>query len=107
LYHSHGEQVKKALKNQGANLRDLSPSSPDFSLLGSLRSKLKIILRSSKTTNYQKLGKIREFAFGQVKSENLWNWRTPLLLYLILLRKGIFTSLKGSKDILLKIARIA
>jgi len=42
----------------------ISPYSPDFSPIENLWSKLKIILRSIKTTNYQELGKAIEFAFG-------------------------------------------
>ena len=44
----------------------MSPDSPDFSPLEKLWSKLKNILRSIKTTNYQELGKAREFAFNEV-----------------------------------------
>jgi len=51
-----GEEVKKAIENKGAKLIYLSPYSPDFSpienLFENLWSKLKIILRSIKTTNY-------------------------------------------------------
>jgi transposase len=52
-----GEEVKKASKKKGAKLINLSPYSPDFSPIENLWSKLKIILRSIKTTNYQELGK--------------------------------------------------
>jgi transposase len=44
----------------------LSPYSPDFSPIENLWSKLKNILRSIKTTNYQELGKAIEFAFNEV-----------------------------------------
>jgi transposase len=71
-----GEEVKKASEKKGAKLIYLSPYSPDFSLLENLWSKLKIILRSLKTTNYQELGKAIEFAFGQVTSSNIFNWFT-------------------------------
>jgi transposase len=46
-----GEEVKKAIKKKGAKLIYLSPYSPDFSPIEDLWSKLKIILRSIKTTN--------------------------------------------------------
>ena len=52
-----GEEVKKAIEKTGAKLIYLSPYSPDFSPIKNLWSKLKIILRSIKTTNYQELGK--------------------------------------------------
>ncbi|MEG4092874.1 IS630 family transposase [Microcoleus sp. Pol12B4] len=71
-----GEEVKKAIENKGAKLIYLSPYSPDFSPIENLWSKLKIILRSIKTTNYQELGKAIEFAFGQVTSSNIFNWFT-------------------------------
>ena len=71
-----GEEVKKAIEKTGAKLIYLSPYSPDFSLLENLWSKLKIILRYIKTTNYQELGKAIEFAFGQVTSSNIFNWFT-------------------------------
>ncbi len=48
-----GEEVKKAIDKKGAKLIYLSPYSPDFSPIENLWSKLKIILRSIKTTNYQ------------------------------------------------------
>jgi transposase len=48
-----GEEVKKALEKKGAKLIYLSPYSPDFSPIENLWSKLKIILRSIQTTNYQ------------------------------------------------------
>ena len=44
----------------------MSPNSPDFSPIENLWSKLKNILRSIKTTNYQELGKAIEFAFNEV-----------------------------------------
>ncbi|WP_445299650.1 MULTISPECIES: transposase [unclassified Microcoleus] len=82
--------VKKAIEKKGAKLIYLSPYSPDFSPIENLWSKLKIILRSIKTTNYQELGKTIEFAFGQVTASNIFNWYyTRLLLYLIFLRKAI------------------
>ena len=59
-----GEEVKKASEKKGAKLIYLSPYSPDFSPIENLWSKLKIILRSIKTTNYQELGKAIEFALG-------------------------------------------
>jgi transposase len=71
-----GEEVKKAIENKGAKLIYLSPYSPDFSPLENLWSKLKIILRSIKTTNYQELGKAIDFAFRQVTSSNIFNWFT-------------------------------
>jgi transposase len=71
-----GEEVKKAIEKKGAKLIYLSPYSPDFSPIENLWSKLKIILRSIKTTNYQELGKARDFAFGQVTSSNIFNWFT-------------------------------
>ena len=52
-----GEEVKKAIEKKGAKLIYLSPYSPDFSPIENLWSKVKIILRSIKTTNYQELGK--------------------------------------------------
>jgi transposase len=71
-----GEEVKKAIEKKGARLIYLSPYSPDFSPIENLWSKLKIILRSIKTTNYQELSKAIEFAFGQVTSSNIFNWFT-------------------------------
>jgi len=71
-----GEEVKKAIEKKGAKLIYLSPYSPDFSPIENLWSKLKIILRSIKTTNYQELGKAIEFALGQVTSSNIFNWFT-------------------------------
>ena len=59
-----GEEVKKAIEKKGAKLIYLSPYSPDFSPIENLWSKLKIILRSIKTANYQELGKAIEFALG-------------------------------------------
>jgi len=55
-----GKKVEKAIKNSGAKLIYLSPSSPDFSPIDNLWSKLKIILRSLNTRNYQELGKAIE-----------------------------------------------
>ncbi len=52
-----GEEVKKAIEKKGAKLIYLSPYSLDFSPIENLWSKLKIILRSIKTANYQKLAK--------------------------------------------------
>jgi transposase len=69
-----GEEVEKAIKKKGAKLIYLSPYSPDFSPIENLWSKLKNILRSIKTPNYQELAKAREFAFDEVTSENIWNW---------------------------------
>jgi transposase len=71
-----GEEVKKAIEKTGAKLIYLSPYSPDFSPIENLWSKLKIILRSIKTTNYQELGTAIEFAFGQVTPSNIFNWFT-------------------------------
>jgi transposase len=71
-----GEEVKKAIEKTGTRLIYLSPYSPDFSPIENLWSKLKIILRSIKTTNYQELAKAIEFAFGQVTSSNIVNWFT-------------------------------
>jgi len=70
------KKVEKAIKKKGAKLIYLSPFSPEFSPIENSWSKLKKILRSLKTTNYQELGKAIEFAFEQVTSENLWNWFT-------------------------------
>lgn len=61
-----GEVIKKAIQKKGAKLICLSPYSPDFSPIENLWSKLKNILRSVKTTNYQELAKAIEFAFNQV-----------------------------------------
>ena len=69
-----GEEVEKAIKEKGAKLIYLSPYSPDFSPIENLWSKLKNILRSIKTPNYQELAKAIEFAFDEVTSENIWNW---------------------------------
>jgi transposase len=69
-----GEEVEKAIKEKGAKLIYLSPYSPDFSPIENLWSKLKNILRSIKTPNYQELAKAIEFAFSEVTSENIWNW---------------------------------
>jgi transposase len=71
-----GEEVEKAIEAKGAKLIYLSPYSPDFSPIENLWSKLKIILRSIKTTNYQELGKAIEFAFNQVTLEDIYNWFT-------------------------------
>ena len=71
-----GEEVEKAIKKKGAKLIYLSPYSPDFLLLENLWSKLKNILRSVKTANYQELAKAIESAFGQVTSSNIFNWFT-------------------------------
>ena len=71
-----GEEVEKAIEAKGARLIYLSPYSPDFSPIENLWSKLKIILRSIKTTNYQELGKAIEFAFNQVTLEDISNWFT-------------------------------
>jgi len=68
------KEVEKAIKKKGGKSIYLSPYSPDFSPIENLWSKLKTILRSLKTTNYQELGKAIEFAFSQVTSENLLNW---------------------------------
>jgi transposase len=67
------EEVKIAIEKTGTQLIYLSPYSPDFLPIENLWSKLKIILRSIKTTNYQQLGKAIEFAFGQVTSSNIVN----------------------------------
>ncbi|MCW6053410.1 transposase, partial [Lyngbya sp. CCAP 1446/10] len=71
-----GEEVKKAIEKKGAKLIYLSPYSPDFSPIENLWSKLKIILRSIKTTNYQELAKAIDLAFSQVTSSNIFNWFT-------------------------------
>ena len=71
-----GEEVKKAIEKQGARLIYLSPYSPDFSPIENLWSKLKNILRSIKTTNYQELAKAIDLAFSQVTSSNIFNWFT-------------------------------
>jgi len=54
----------------------LLPYSPDFSPIENLWLQLKNILRYLNTTNYQELEKAIEFAFNEVKSENIWNWFT-------------------------------
>jgi hypothetical protein len=64
LSHSLGRRSEKSERKKGAKLIYLSPYSPDFSPIENLWSKLKIILRSIKTTNYQELGKAIEFALG-------------------------------------------
>ena len=69
-----GEEIEKAITEKGARLIYLSPYSPDFSPIENLWSKLKNILRSIKTPNYQELAKAIEFAFDEVTSENIWNW---------------------------------
>ena len=51
------EEVEKAIQKKGAKLIYLSPYSPDFSPIENLWSKLKNILRSIKTPNYQELAK--------------------------------------------------
>jgi hypothetical protein len=61
---SLGRRSEKSERKKGAKLIYLSPYSPDFSPIENLWSKLKIILRSLKTTNYQELGKAIEFALG-------------------------------------------
>jgi len=61
-----GEKREKTIKKKGDKLIYLSPYSPDFSPIENSWSKLKNILRSIKTTNYQELGKAREFAFNEV-----------------------------------------
>jgi Transposase and inactivated derivatives len=71
-----GRRSEKSYRKKGAKLIYLSPYSPDFSPIENLWSKLKIILRSIKTTNYQELGRAIEFAFGQVTSSNIFNWFT-------------------------------
>jgi len=67
-----GEEIEKAIKKKGGKLIYLSPYSPDFSPIEKLWSKLKNILRSIKTTNYQELGKAREFAFNEVTERKYW-----------------------------------
>ena len=52
-----GEEIEKAIKDQGAKLIYLSPYSPDFSPIENLWSKLKNILDTIKTPNYQELAK--------------------------------------------------
>ena len=52
-----GEEIEKAIKDQGAKLIYLSPYSPDFSPIENLWSKLKNILHTIKTPNYQELAK--------------------------------------------------
>jgi transposase len=52
-----GQEVEKAIQKKGAKLIYLSPYSPDFSPIENLWSKLKNILRSIKTPNYQELAK--------------------------------------------------
>jgi len=83
-----GEEVKKAIEKTGAKLIYLSPYSPNFSPSENLWSKLKIILRSIKTTNYQELGKAIAFAFGQVTSSNIFNWFTHCCYLPHLFEKG-------------------
>jgi len=85
-----GEEVEKALKKKGAKLIYLSPYSPDFSPIENLWSKLKNILRSIKTTNYQELAKAIEFAFNEVTERKYLELvYSLLLLYLIFMRKAI------------------
>ena len=71
-----GKEVKEAIESKGEKVIYLSPYSPDFSPIENLWSKLKIILCSIKTTNYQELAKAVEFAFNQVTSEDILNWFT-------------------------------
>ncbi|MCC3414823.1 MULTISPECIES: IS630 family transposase [unclassified Microcoleus] len=71
-----GDEVKKAIEKKGAKLILLSPYSPDFSPIENLWSKLKNILRSIETPNYQELAKAIELALGQVTSSNIFNWFT-------------------------------
>ena len=71
-----GEEIEKAIKKKGAKLIYLSPDSPDFSPIKNLWSKLKNILRSIKTPNYEELAKAIDFAFNEVTSKNIWNWFT-------------------------------
>ena len=71
-----GEEVEKAIQKKGIKLIYLSPYPPDFSPIENLWSKLKNILRSIKTPNYQELAKAIEFAFSEVTSANIWNWFT-------------------------------
>ena len=53
-------------------------------------SKLKNILRSIKTTNYQELGKAIEFAFNEVTERKYLELvYSLLLLYLMFMRKAI------------------
>ena len=66
------EEIEKAIKKKGAKLIYLSPYSPNFSPIEHLWSKLKNILRSIKTTNYQELAKAREFAFNEVTERKYW-----------------------------------
>jgi transposase len=85
-----GEEIEKAIKKKGAKLIYLSPYSPDFSPIENLWSKLKNILRSIKTTNYQELGKAIEFAFNEVTERKYLELvYSLLLLYLIFMRKAI------------------
>jgi len=67
-----GEEIEKAIKKKGAKLIYLSPYSPDFSPIENLWSKLKNIVRSIQTTNYQELGKTIEFAFKEVRERKYW-----------------------------------
>jgi len=55
---SMSAQVVPTLTQSCIGRSAISPYSPDFSLLENLWSKLKIILRSIKTTNYQELGTV-------------------------------------------------
>ncbi|MEG3991482.1 transposase, partial [Microcoleus sp. S28C3] len=72
-----GEEVKKALEKKRTKLIYLSPYSPDFSPIENLWSKLKIILRSIQTTNYQELGKaLLVCVWVCVTSSNIFNWFT-------------------------------
>ena len=88
-----GEEVEKVIQKNGAKLIYLSPYSPDFSPIENLWSKLKNILRSLKTPNYQELAKAIEFAFSEVTSANIWNWLEELLLlYLTFVRNAIVSS---------------
>jgi len=83
------EKVEKVIK-KNAKLIYLSPYSPDFSPIKNLWSKLKNILRSIKTTNYQELAKAIEFAFKEItERKHLELVYSLLLLYLIFMRKAI------------------
>jgi transposase len=94
-----GEEIEKSIKKKGAKLIYLSPYSPDFSPIENLWSKLKNLLRSLKTTNYQELGEAIEFAFNEVtKRKYLELVYSLLLLYLIFLRKAISTIIPTLSD---------
>jgi hypothetical protein len=94
LSHSLGRKSEKSEKKKGAKLIYLSPYSPDFSPIENLWSKLKIILRSLKTTNYQELGKAIEFALGSALHRQIFlTGLHTAVIVLHLFEKGYINSL--------------